>query len=617
MQFAAGHEFVVNEVQRNVLKPMEELAAQLHIKQKHLTTEGNKLQQQLETLIAAQQKARNKCIRTYQELESTRLLANQLFEARPTEQDDLEYATKMNDKYGHLVRELHNLDLAYVKAVKATRTFRYYYDTQMASILSAFEKLEMTRQHSILQCLRQYLDAHENALSAMLRNVNGVMETLGEAHPERDMQDFLSLHRTGAQPPPLPVYEAYRNDLDAHIPVKEVAIVEEKEKEVIEAEAFFISLTERLFESAKHNSNPEVAEKIETQNTFNSLVRETSISSKSSESMVVVSNKESTEEHILLMNNNFFGEDELNVAQMLLKTKSGRLAFSTVLNQHRGLSVPMPESEFKALEVLVMTFLDYALIDMHIGPTKIIMIMAQTFFKKNPNLSECMASASDHQVNSPAQEALRINADESPAILGSSSLPSPILMVTERIAPASDLSGLNSSSPVDVVASFFSSFLNTFSASDESWEKKLSGSPGEKRRILPSLVVPKMDMAIAKGIVSTPDREYLLSRVQCHPLWHNIAYWRESFFDSVRSELKNHENPPKWYTDLEQEETINQIKNIVFSQLASYAHNMCEFGLKVAERIEFIRVMADIYELSPEQTDFLVTQLALGSGSKF
>ena len=60
-------------------------------------------------------------------------------------------------RYNRLSRELLVLDAAYVNAVKQLRTFRYRYDGGMSTILGKYQNLELTRQHSVIQALRQFL----------------------------------------------------------------------------------------------------------------------------------------------------------------------------------------------------------------------------------------------------------------------------------------------------------------------------------------------------------------------------------------------------------------------------------------------------------------------------
>jgi len=74
------------------------------------------------------------------------------------------------------------------------------------------------------------------------------------------------------------------------------------------------------------------------------------------------------------------------------------------------------------------------------------------------------------------------------------------------------------------------------------------------------------------------ERIYLQSAIADHVIWKTLDFWECSIFESIKEELENQRNLPGI-----KNEKINEIiireKNTIFSQLASYAHNMMMFGM--------------------------------------
>lgn len=74
------------------------------------------------------------------------------------------------------------------------------------------------------------------------------------------------------------------------------------------------------------------------------------------------------------------------------------------------------------------------------------------------------------------------------------------------------------------------------------------------------------------------ERIYLQSLILDHVIWKTIDFWECSIFESIKEELENQRSIPAIKNEKPNEVVIRE-KNTIFSQLASYAHNMLMFGL--------------------------------------
>ena len=77
---------------------------------------------------------------------------------------------------------------------------------------------------------------------------------------------------------------------------------------------------------------------------------------------------------------------------------------------------------------------------------------------------------------------------------------------------------------------------------------------------------------------SSDERIYLQSAISDHVIWKTLDFWECSIFDSIKEELENQRNLPSIKNEKNNEIIIRE-KNTIFSQLASYAHNMMMFGM--------------------------------------
>lgn len=81
----------------------------------------------------------------------------------------------------------------------------------------------------------------------------------------------------------------------------------------------------------------------------------------------------------------------------------------------------------------------------------------------------------------------------------------------------------------------------------------------------------------------------------------------ESFFAAFNSKIKRSAaaRVHKWHSDAEQAESMHIRKQVCFSTLTTFAHNMSEFEVEPRIVIEFVEKLAGLNELEPEQIAML------------
>jgi hypothetical protein len=105
-------------------------------------------------------------------------------------------------------------------------------------------------------------------------------------------------------------------------------------------------------------------------------------------------------------------------------------------------------------------------------------------------------------------------------------------------------------------------------------------------------------------------------------------FWEEAFFDALNSKIRRSAAARvlKWHSDAEQAESLHTRKQVCFSTLSTFAHNMSDVGhLTPKSIVEFVEKLSSIHELEAEhlamlrsmevytQVDFASLDPAVGS----
>ena len=104
------------------------------------------------------------------------------------------------------------------------------------------------------------------------------------------------------------------------------------------------------------------------------------------------------------------------------------------------------------------------------------------------------------------------------------------------------------------------------------------------------------------------ERIYLQTAIADHVIWKTLDFWECSIFESMKEELENQRNIPANKTEKLNEIIIRE-KTTIFSQLASYAHNMLIFGMDPGQVKELMTKFGKSYNLYELQIKDLYVNL--------
>jgi len=236
---------------------------------------------------------------------------------------------------------------------------------------------------------------------------------------------------------------------------------------------------------------------------------------------------------------------ELDTAKRLFATRDGRLAWSSVLNRQRNTQGGLKLASRSSLENLALVtrmFLDEALESMHVRPAQLVMIMSQSFYVEQQQDETAADGGEKKNGNGKSSENDEEESEVSPS------------------SPASSISS-SSSSPRSHHAS------------------------------------------------STPpsQRTYLHQLLQSHPIWSELRFWEEAFFESMHEKINKTAaaRTHKWHSDAEQAESMHTRKQVCFSTLSTFAHNMHDFSMDPSVIVAFVEKLASLNELDEDQTEML------------
>ena len=129
-----------------------------------------------------------------------------------------------------------------------------------------------------------------------------------------------------------------------------------------------------------------------------------------------------------------------------------------------------------------------------------------------------------------------------------------------------------------------------------------------------SVVPAKTIMIISQTLYYFPDSEkserlYLQDLIHDHPIWKDMSFWEEMFFESVFEEVRRKRvaTIERWMTDEEQTERKSANCNVVFGQLSSFTHSMILFGLSKEMVSEFVFKLSRLHDLDESHVSMLTS----------
>lgn len=110
---------------------------------------------------------------------------------------------------------------------------------------------------------------------------------------------------------------------------------------------------------------------------------------------------------------------------------------------------------------------------------------------------------------------------------------------------------------------------------------------------------------------SKPDeRIYIQTAIIDHIIWKTLDFWECAIFESIKEELEGQRNNKSLSAEKPAEAVIRE-KNTIFSQLASYAHNMLMFNMEVGLVRDLMTKFGKSYNLYDLQIKDLYVEIII------
>jgi len=112
--------------------------------------------------------------------------------------------------------------------------------------------------------------------------------------------------------------------------------------------------------------------------------------------------------------------------------------------------------------------------------------------------------------------------------------------------------------------------------------------------------------------VSGNEKVFLADYLRDHAIWKDLRFWNQAFYDSFAEEIDKCPDTKKWHSNLEKQEHTRRTKEILFSQLTAWTHNMREFGMKNSEVRGFIDKIASMNDMPEDRVQIQWVDAARG-----
>ena len=127
-----------------------------------------------------------------------------------------------------------------------------------------------------------------------------------------------------------------------------------------------------------------------------------------------------------------------------------------------------------------------------------------------------------------------------------------------------------------------------------------------KKLVILSLTFYKIFQMPGPNNQMKEEKIFLQTSIGSHALWKEMDFWDSAIYLSIIEEMLSQKNYKLDQAENDNENSFRQ-KNLVFGQLASYAHNMLIFNLDKYEVKNLVMKYCKIYNLTDQQVkDILV-----------
>lgn len=625
---AVNHEILAAKLHEQVRNPLAGHAESIAKQTRKLLAEGKKLTRELRSAQQRLERAQSKYesrLKTFNDAKSARDLEqvnsksgattmareqsnnSSIFQQLMNPTVDLE---KMDTRVSDLKVDAAEAKEALVQSVSYMRGYRLSHDQQMARILDRLQKLERERRVRTGECLKHYFDVQRQMMESMVKNIVAVSRLMDDLSVDSDVQSFIANHKTGKKRPPLPELPGDNGDGEAKDDDSKTADQLSAEKEI-----------QPLVNAVLADKTVPPEDLLKMEALFRTPDGRAAFAA-------ILNNQRNVEAGLLLKGESFSVLARL-IHMFLDNARDTLLARGNVTGKEREavFASPRPPDRPKNAKT--------------IRPAKLVMIMSQSFYRHidSPKPSRGAAKRPLRSHNSsqillerPAPPET-VESDLRSARYSVLTKPDPGETAGIPYLSASPDVSFHASSRSDrtSVRSERLSDADTTSADDDNGAAAASSeSPSrtagdskhdevvgeadavssdedpETKEVVETVVAAHAKRSSVVGREAGLAREYIQVAIASHPMWREIRFWEEAFYDSYAAELKKHIAVRRWHSQVERVEGERTRENILFSQLASWAHNMLQFGMELHETLDFVTKTCELNELDPQMVQMLM-----------
>eukprot|EP00013_Stygamoeba_regulata_P004032 CAMPEP_0177641356 /NCGR_PEP_ID=MMETSP0447-20121125/7022_1 /TAXON_ID=0 /ORGANISM="Stygamoeba regulata, Strain BSH-02190019" /LENGTH=536 /DNA_ID=CAMNT_0019143467 /DNA_START=178 /DNA_END=1788 /DNA_ORIENTATION=+ len=117
--------------------------------------------------------------------------------------------TKLHAQQTKLKKEMEDADAVYKQQLEEHRQNQMKYEEGVKQVLQGFEKMEVERLKACKDMVTAYLQGSEQMVQRRKATFVKMRQAVEEMNPDADIQNFISLCKTGQTPEPYVVYEPY------------------------------------------------------------------------------------------------------------------------------------------------------------------------------------------------------------------------------------------------------------------------------------------------------------------------------------------------------------------------------------------------------------------------
>merc|ERR1711879_801647 len=117
---------------------------------------------------------------------------------------------KLNNSATKLRKDAENADNTYQSQLQEFQQFQVKYEENMKEILRDFQAIEERRVSKLKDVMDMIVTAQQNLVNDLIKFEEGFKDAVSKINGIDDIQNFISVNKTGLQPPKPTEYEPYK-----------------------------------------------------------------------------------------------------------------------------------------------------------------------------------------------------------------------------------------------------------------------------------------------------------------------------------------------------------------------------------------------------------------------